>query len=348
MAPQTIEDLLIAEAARIDALHGERRSHELVKFAIAAPAIAAIEHRLAQSLEVTEAEIELVQKRFGAVAASFLRNVKRSAAIGGAKGARLGSIVGAGLGSATGAVAGLRGGLAGTYVGAALGHAAGREGGRAVGAVAGAATGVAGRVVAPAVVRGSKALAGYYQRAKGKAGDLGAAAGEKFHVATGGSRAAIQGGRNAGRVLAGLKLTNSDIAGSQRFIADAAVGTRALGARNVSRARNMDYATRDKSGFHPEAGTPMARHVNNATIAGGASTARSVRGQAAGLGRKIATRAFDVAGGLTAAITGGAAAYGAYRAGKKDGRAGRDADGDGKKDESKSGAPIKNREGIAR
>lgn len=309
MTPQTIEDLLIAEAARIDALHGERRSHELVKFAIAAPAIAAIEHRLAQSLEVTEAEIELVQKRFGAVAAGFLRNVKRSAAIGGTKGARLGSIVGAGVGAAAGAVAASRGGLASTYVGAALGHAAGRAGGRIVGTVAGAATGVAGRVVAPAVVRGSKALAGYYQRAKGKAGDLGAAAGEKVFVGSGAHRTAMQVGRSEGATSAAKQIGGN-------------------------------------SGWSAAEG----RHVNNSMRAGGAQASRVGRGEAAGLGRKIATRAFDVAGGLTAAITGGAAAYGAYRAGKKDGRAGRDADGDGKKDESKSkgGAPIKNRESIAR
>lgn len=321
MTPQTIEDLLKAEAARIDALHGDRRSHELVKFAFAAPAIAAIEHRLSQSLEVTEAEIELVQKRFGAVAAGFLRNVKRSAVIGGAKGARIGSIIGAGVGSGTGAVVGSRGGLAGTYVGAALGHAAGREGGRVVGAVAGAATGVAGRVVAPAVARGSKALAGYYSRAKAKAGDLGAAAGEKAHV-----------GSEAHR-MAGIK---GQIAGGERAAAQVGRGP-----------QGIQFSNRG-SGF---SNTSAGRHLDDARIAGGAQAQRVSRGEAAGLGRKIATRAFDVAGGLTAAITGGAAAYGAYRAGKKDGRAGRDADGDGKKDESKKGGagkPITNREGIAR
>lgn len=293
MAPQTIEDLLKAEATRIDALHGERRSHELVKFAIAAPAIAALEHRLAQSLEVTEAEIELVQKRFGAVAADFLRTVNAGAKVGARAGAKLGAVVG----SIPGRAAALSGGAHGAVTGAVLGGAAG--------AAAGAAA-----HVAPAVARGSKALAGYYQKARAKVGDAGAALGEKAVVGGEAHRQAVRVGAGQAAATAALKVGHGP--------ATAAVLRMTRGSR--------------PAGFQS---TPVSRHIDGSAIAGGARAGRELRGEAAAQGRRIATRAFDVGGGLTAAIAGGAAAYGAYRA-TKDGRAGRDGDGDGKKGEGKA------------
>lgn len=319
MAPQTIDDLLKAEAARIDALHGERRSHELVKFAIAAPAIAAIEHRLAQSLEVSEAEIELVQKRFGAVAANFLRSVGRGAAAG----ARTGATVGGKVGAAIGAIPGTIKAAAGHAIGGTAGTVAGGAAGAAVGAAAGAA-----KHVAPAVARGSKALAGYYQRARAKAGDIGAAAGEKAFVGSAAHRQAMHAGGRDASYAAIDRLSGSNRAAFQRRIADTSKDP-AMIHRGVDSHRTGSVDAIDSGVRAAE-----SKYVASSRIGGAALGSRVARGEAAAHGRRVAHRAFDAAGGLTAAIAGGAAAYGAYRA-AKDGRAGRDADGDGKLNEGK-------------